>query len=154
MKALRLFGYAAAAASALLAVPGFTPFAGQMYGEANQGRPAFHGQQTLVVSVPAGMMVDPSAGGGNINCCGGDENRNPASTSVPTGVVVEVGGGRSGEWGVFNIKRDPVVSDETGELTGYKLTADLYCGPSALHGGCNVHMTGGIKFRPVPRKTR
>jgi hypothetical protein len=127
--------------------PGFTPFTGQMYGEANQGNPAHHSHQTLNVSVPAGMIIDTSAGGGNIHCCGGDENTNPASTAVPSGIAVEPGGGNAGEWGVFNITRDTVVDDDTGQIKGYKLSADLYCGPSASHGGCNVHMTGAIKLK-------
>lgn len=133
--------------SLLCAQDGFTPFTGQMYGEASQGQPAHHSHQTLTVKVPHGMIVDTSAGGGSIACCGGDENRNADSTSVPTGIAVSVGGGRGGEWGVFNITRDPIVDDDTGEIKGYKLSADLYCGPSAQAGGCNVHLTGAIKLR-------
>jgi hypothetical protein len=126
---------------------GFTPFTGQMYGEASQGQPAHHSHQTLTVRVPKGMIVDTSAGGGSIACCGGPENRNPNSTAVPTGIAVEAGGGGGGEWGCFNIARDPIVDDESGDLTGYKLSADLYCGPSANAGGCNVHLTGSIKLK-------
>lgn len=126
---------------------GFTPFTGQMYGEANQGQPAHHSHQTLTVKVPRGMIIDTSAGGGHIACCGGDENKNAASTEVPTGIAVESGGGRGGEWGVFNITRDTVVDDDTGEIKGYKLSADLYCGPSAQSGGCNVHLAGSIKLK-------
>jgi hypothetical protein len=131
----------------LYAQDGFTPFPGQMYGEANQGNPAHHTHQTLTVNVPHGMIVDTRAGGGNIHCCGGDENHNPASTSVPTGIAVSVGGGKAGEWGVFNIARETVVDDITGEIAGYKLSADIYCGPSANAGGCNVHLTGAIKLK-------
>lgn len=131
----------------LYAQPGFTPFTGQMYGQANQGQPAHHSHQTLTVKVPHGMIVDTSAGGGSIACCGGDENRNADSTDVPTGIVVSIGGGKAGEWGVFNITRDPIVDDDSGEIKGYKLSADLYCGPSAQAGGCNVHLTGAIKLR-------
>src|SRR5258708_31990038 len=96
------------AATLLAAPPGFIPFTGQMYGEANQGQPAHHSHQTLTVKVPHGMIIDTSAGGGNIACCGGDENKNAASTEVPTGIAVEAGGGSAGEWGVFNITRDAV----------------------------------------------
>jgi hypothetical protein len=130
------------------APPGFVPFQGQMYGEANQGQPAHHSHQTISVSVPHGMIIDTHEGGGNIHCCGGDENSNNASTSVPTGIYVEPGGGNAGEWGVFNITRDAIVDDDTGDIKGYKLSADLYCGPSANHGGCNVHLAGWIKLRP------
>src|SRR5260370_40747549 len=85
---------------------GFTPFTGQMYGEANQGQPAHHSHQTLTVKVPHGMIIDTSAGGGNIACCGGDENKNAASTEVPQGIAVEPGGGRGGGWGVLIITED------------------------------------------------
>jgi len=132
----------------LNAQKGFTPFPGQMYGEANQGKPAHHSRQTLTVNVPHGMIVDTTAGAGNIHCCGGNENHNPASTSVPTGIAVSVGGGKAGEWGVFNITRETIVDDITGEITAYKLWADVYCGPSANAGGYNVHLTGGIKLKP------
>jgi hypothetical protein len=133
--------------SVLWAQDGFTSFSGQMYGEASQGQPAHHSHQTLLVKVPRGMIVDTNAGGGNISCCGGNENRNAESINVPTGIAVNVGGGSAGEWGVFNIIRDPIVDDDTGEIKGYKLSADLYCGPSAQAGGCNVHLSGSIKLR-------
>src|SRR5216683_7986312 len=135
------------AATLLAAPPGFIPFQGQMYGEANQGQPAHHSHQTISVSVPRGMVIDTHEGGGNIHCCGGDENTNNASTSVPTGIYVEPGGGNGGEWGVFNIGRDPIVDDDSGEIKGYKLSADLYCGPSANRGGCNVHLAASIKLK-------
>ena len=93
------------------------------------------------------MIIDSAYGIGNIGCCGGDENGNGNATSVPTGIYVEVGGRNGGEWGVFNIVRDPIVDDDTGELKGYKLSADLYCGPSASHGGCNVHLYGWVKLK-------
>jgi len=137
--------------SALADAPaGFTAFQGQMYGQANQGQPAHHSTQSITVKVPRGMIIDAAAGGGNISCCGGDEKSNGASTSVPTGIYVEPAGGSAGEWGVFNITRDAIVDDETGEIRGYKLSADLYCGPSAVHGGCNVHLAGWIKLKPRP----
>ncbi|MGA2888183.1 MAG: hypothetical protein ABSE51_09035 [Terracidiphilus sp.] len=44
--------------SLLYAQDGFTPFTGQMYGEANQGLPAHHSHQTLTVKMPRGMIVD------------------------------------------------------------------------------------------------
>lgn len=125
----------------------FTKFDGQMYGEANQGQPAHHGHQTITVKTPHGYIIDTSYGLGNIACCGGDENGNGASTSVPTGIYVEVGGGNAGEWGIFNITRDTMVDDDTGEIKGYKLSADTYCGPSASHGGCNVHLYGWVKLK-------
>lgn len=126
---------------------GFTAFPGQMYGEASQGQPAHHSHQTLTVSVPHGMIVDAGAGGGNVTCCGGPENRNADSTAVPSGIAVSLAGGGGGEWGVFNITRETVVDDDTGDIKAYKVHADLYCGPSAQNGGCNVHMTAAIKLR-------
>jgi hypothetical protein len=125
----------------------FYKFDGQMYGEANQGQPAHHSRQTVTVRIPPGTIIDASYGLGNIACCGGDENGNGNSTAVPTGLYIEVGGGNAGEWGVFNIDRSSITDDDTGELKGYKLSADLYCGPSASHGGCNVHLYGWVKLR-------
>jgi hypothetical protein len=126
----------------------FLRFDGQMYGSANQGQPAHHGHQVITVKIPAGTIVDAAYGQGNIGCCGGDDNGNGASTAVPSGVYLEIGGGNAGEWGVFNIVRDTIVDDDTGEIKGYKLSADTYCGPSAIHGGCNVHVYGWIKLKP------
>jgi hypothetical protein len=125
----------------------FTKFDGQMYGEASQGQPAHHGHQTITVKIPSGMTIDSAYGQGNVACCGGGENGNGNSTSVPTGIYVEIGGGNGGEWGVFNVTRDPIIDDDSGELKGYKLSADTYCGPSAMHGGCNVHLYGWIKLK-------
>jgi hypothetical protein len=125
----------------------FVKFDGQMYGEANQGRPAFHKQMSLTVAVPRGKIIDASYRMGNTACCGGDENRNGDQTSVPTGVYVEITGARSGEYGVFNLVRDSATDDATGELTGYKITADLYCGPSATKGGCNVKVLAWAKLK-------
>lgn len=128
---------------------GFVPFEGKMYGEANQGQPAHHSRQKLTVTVPAGMVIDTSYGMGNAHCCGGDENRNPASTKIPSGIKVQFGGGNAGEWGIFNIERDSITDDDTGQLKGYNLYADLYCGPSANHGGCNVNVVAWVKLKPV-----
>ena len=153
MKILKLF---AVLASLCLVVPAggadapdrsFYKFDGQMYGEANQGQPAHHSRQTITVRIPSGMLIDARYGMGNIGCCGGDENQNGNSTAVPTGIYVEVGGGNAGEWGVFNIDRSSITDDDTGDLKGYKLSADLYCGPSASHGGCNVHLYAWVKLR-------
>jgi hypothetical protein len=126
----------------------FVPFGGKMYGEANQGAPGLHSHQTLTMQVPRGKVVDTSFTMAHIPCCGGAENGNHTFTAVPSGVYVEVGGGNSGEWGIFNIVRDPIVDDNTGQITGYKLSADLYCGPNAPpNGGCNVHLFGWIKLK-------
>lgn len=125
----------------------FTKFDGQMYGQADQGRPAHHSHQTISVKIPRGTIIDTSYGLGNIACCGGDENGNGNSTAVPTGIYVELGGGNAGEWGVFNIVRHADVDDDSGELKGYSLDADLYCGPSASKGGCNVHLYAWVKLK-------
>lgn len=128
----------------------FLKFEGQMYGEAAQGQPAHHSHQSLTINIPPNKMIDASWGQGNIACCGGDENRNANTTHVPNGIYVEIGGGNAGEWGVFNIERSSITSDETGELKGYKVSADLYCGPSAMHGGCNVHLYAWVKLKQRP----
>jgi hypothetical protein len=130
--------------------PDFKKFQGSMYGEADQGKPAHHSHQEVTLIVPEGMIIDPSYSMGNIACCGGDDNSNGASTPVPSGIYVEIGGGNAGEWGVFNIERSSITDDDTGKLKGYKLSADLYCGPSAVHGGCNVHVYSWAKLRKIP----
>jgi hypothetical protein len=135
----------------IVASPGPTsvPFGGKMYGEANQGQPAHHSHQKLTVAVPAGMVIDRTYSMGNVHCCGGDENRNPASIAVPSGIKVQFGGGNAGEWGIFNITRDSITDDDTGQLKGYNLYADLYCGPSATKGGCNVNLQAWVMLKPV-----
>ena len=35
---------------------------------------------------------------------------------MPTGIAVEAAGGGGGEWGWFNITRDPIVDDDAGEI--------------------------------------
>lgn len=150
-KALKLFallvfiGTSAAAADA--PDKSFLKFDGIMYGEANQGQPAHHSHQTIAVRVPPGMVIDAGYGPTNRACCGGDENRNGNSTAVPSGIYAETGGGNAGEWGIFNVVRHADVDDDTGQLKGYVLEADLYCGPSAMHGGCNVHLYGWVKLK-------
>jgi hypothetical protein len=130
----------------------FKKFAGQMYGEADQGKPAHRSHQELTIAVPAGMVIDANYSEGSIACCGGDENGNGNSTSVPSGIYIEVGGGNAGEWGILSIKRSSITDDNTGKLTGYKVEAELYCGPSADHGGCNVHLFAWAKLRPIPKR--
>jgi hypothetical protein len=129
--------------------PNFVAFSGKMYGEANQGQPAHHSHQQLVVTVPPGMVIDTSYNMGNLHCCGGDENGNASSITVPSGIKVQFGGGNAGEWGIFNISRDSITDDDTGQLKGYNLYADLYCGPSATKGGCNVNLQAWVALKPI-----
>lgn len=51
------------------------------------------------IRLDVGKVIDKSQGGGSIACCGRDENANHNSTSIPSGVRVDVGGGDQGEWG-------------------------------------------------------
>ena len=93
-------------------------------------------------------MIDKSQGGGSISCCGGDENGNHNSTSIPSGVKVAVSGGGQGEWGILNVNLAANADDidDNGKVKAWTVQAELYCGPSCAvgKGGCNVNLTPSI----------
>jgi hypothetical protein len=126
---------------------------GRLYGEANQGGPAYHGD--LKVAFPSGFRLDVSYqqdavacfGGGNTSC--GDLR----ASDIPRGIYIIPGG--SYYWAVLK----PITFSQTiGDIKDgmpqpgqFEFGMHLYCGPAGFPGpGCNVHVDVCAKVLSPP----
>jgi hypothetical protein len=102
---------------------------------------AYDRYQTITVRIPPGTTIDTAYNEGTLVCHGGGKNPQTPTTVVPAGIYVEIGG-HGGQCSVTNITLGTVVDEQTQELTGYRLSAELRCS-----GICNVYLNGWIKLR-------
>jgi hypothetical protein len=122
--------------------------------DADHGHGGVHGAQSVKIPLDSGYVIDKSQQQGSINCCGGDENGNGATTAVPPGVYVEYSHGGNGEWGLFGLNLVADVNDigDDGSIRAWTVTAtDVYCGPSSAFGKGGVNMKAYVWVKQKPK---
>jgi hypothetical protein len=116
-------------------------YLGDLYGEANQGAPAFNQLRSVPVVLDAGKEIDTAYQQSTVSCCGGGATSNLAPSQIPRGIFIK------------NTSGNVYWAISTPKLTGNTFSMQLYCGPQPPPGeGCNVRVSVWVKQRPIGAK--
>jgi len=105
-------------------------YIGRLYGESNQGDPAFNARRDILL--PPHFRLDTSYQQPDVNCCGGGANAPLSPADIPRGILIKPDG--TIQWATSEPRLDTA-----GEQMKFSMM--LYCGPEPSPGrGCNVHV--------------
>ena len=109
-------------------------YVGDLYGEANQGAPAFNQKRSVQLVFDKGKTIDTSYQQATFSCCGGGATSPITASQIPKGIYIAVTSGNI-YWSVA-----------TPQLNGDTFSMQLYCGPQPPPGaGCNVKVSVWVK---------
>jgi hypothetical protein len=104
-----------------------------LYGNADQGKPAFNQTQSCDF---AAFPLNRNYHQGSCSTHGGDANSTMSCSEIPAGIYIEPNG--TVAWAVFSPSL-VAITDDNDQVVSRRFSMKLYCGPEPPPGaGCNV----------------